>query len=65
MAATVRLNGAVVASLEDQFLRYSINVTPLLRDKGNLLEVVFTTSADPRNDNARFMGCSGETSVAI
>ena len=59
MAATVRLNGAVIASLEDQFLRYSIVVTSLVKEKANLLEVVFTTSADPRNDNARFMGCSG------
>jgi len=59
MAADVALNGAPLGFLNDQFLRYSFPIKSLLRPSGNVLSVTFTTSLDPRNDEGRFMGCSG------
>lgn len=59
MAADVWLNGQYIAFTNDQFLRYTFPVRSLLRATGNELVVNFTTSLDPRNVEARFMGCSG------
>lgn len=62
MAATVRLNGAVLGTATSQHLRYSYDVTPLLAPQGgsNTLSVAFQpTLSDTLNDEGRFQGCSG------
>ncbi len=59
MAADVTINGNYLGYVNDQFLRYTWPVTGALKATGNTLTVTFTTSSDPRNDQARFMGCTG------
>ena len=59
MAATVILNDVVLGRAVDQFLRYSWPVKGHLKPTGNVLKVVFGTSTDPGNTQARFSGCSG------
>ena len=55
----VFLNGAWLGGFQDQFLRYTFPVGGLLLRGTNALSVVFTTSADPRNADGRWMACSG------
>ena len=60
MAADVWVNGQYVGFTADQFLRYTWPVKQYLKPSGNVLTITFTTSLDPRNTEARFMGCTGE-----
>ena len=55
----VFLNGAWLGGFQDQFLRYTFPVGGLLLRGKNALSVVFTTSADSRNADGRWMACSG------
>jgi beta-mannosidase len=60
MAADIWLNGAYLGFTNDQFLRYQWDVSSVVSRTGaNSLQVTFTTSQDPRNAEARFMGCTG------
>lgn len=61
MAADIFLNGRSLGYTADQFLRYSFPVgsNGILRAKGNVLTVSFTTSVDVRNSEARWSACSG------
>ena len=62
MGATVKLNGVVLGTVTDQFLRYNFSVSELLRGTGggsaganNTLEVEF----DGTDTNGRYMACTG------
>jgi beta-mannosidase len=58
MAANVSLNGQPVASSQDQFLRLVVDVKAMLSaapGATQTLSVVFPPSADPMNDDNRFM----------
>jgi hypothetical protein len=62
MAAIVELNGAVIGTVTDQFVRPSFDVLSLLNTKAggvNTLAVTFLPSSHALNDRARFMSCSG------
>lgn len=59
MAADISLNGVYLGFVNDQFLRYNWPVTSSIKPTGNQLTVTFTDSTDPRNAEARFMGCTG------
>ena len=63
MAADVALNGHGLGAATSQHLRYTYDVTSLLRPPGggdNVLNISFPpTVADARNDAGRFQGCSG------
>lgn len=61
MAADIFLNGRSLGFTADQFLRYTFPVgsNGVLRAKGNVLTVSFTTSVDIRNSEARWSACSG------
>lgn len=61
MAADIVLNGRSLGFTADQFLRYTFPVgsNGVLRAKGNVLIISFTTSVDVRNSEARWSACSG------
>ena len=59
MAADVWLNGQHVGFTNDQWMRYSWDVMALLKPAGNELKLDFGTSKDERNNEARYMACSG------
>lgn len=63
MAGDVFVNGQHVMEFADQFLRYNVSLGSLtsgvVKATGNTLQVVFTTSADTRNFDGRWMGCTG------
>jgi beta-galactosidase/beta-glucuronidase len=46
MGAHVRLNGVALSDVPNQFLRYSFDVSALLRSTGNLLTLTFPESVD-------------------
>lgn len=59
MAADLSLNGALLGTATDQFLRYVFDVQPLLAAQRNKLQISFA-AADPRIDpEVRFMACAG------
>ena len=64
MAADVFLNGVYLGFTNDQFLRYTWSVKKYLQPTGNVLQLTFATSLDPRNTEARFMGCTGGWDVS-
>lgn len=59
MAAAVTLNGVPLGETADQFLRYTFDVTKLVRPTGNVLLVTFYSTHDPKNWEGRYMACSG------
>ena len=59
MVADISLNGHVLGFTADQFLRYTFPVKAFLKPAGNVLTVTFTTSGDARNNDGRYMACSG------
>lgn len=64
MAADITLNGVALGAATSQFVRYDFNVgnvlAPASQGAANTLTVAFApTVEDARNDQGRFMGCSG------
>jgi beta-galactosidase/beta-glucuronidase len=60
MVADISLNGVPLGFVDNAFLRFMYDVTPLLRlDAPNTLLVTFTTSNDTRNKPGRYSACSG------
>ena len=65
MGAWVYLNGQLLGTVADQFLRYRYDVTHLLlaprpaASKKNELRLVFPPSNHTLNHEARWMACSG------
>ena len=59
MGAVIVLNGQVLQTTTDQFLRYVIPVTTAVRSTGNVLTVILLPSKHVANKEGRFMGCSG------
>ena len=60
MVADVSLNGVALGIVDNAFLRFVYDVTPLLRRGApNVLAVAFTTSNDTRNTPGRWAAASG------
>ena len=62
MGAWVWFNGAFVGAVQDQFLRWTFDVTSLLKAPGagdNVLTITFALSNHSLNDQARWVACSG------
>jgi beta-galactosidase/beta-glucuronidase len=62
MGAWVWLNGVYLGAVQDQFLRFTFDVSALLKAPGagpNLLQITFALSNHSLNDQARHMACSG------
>ena len=60
MAADISLNGQHLGAITNQFVRTKFDVsTSIMKSGTNSLSVTFTTMKDPRNNEGRFMGCSG------
>ena len=57
--ADVALNGQYLGYAADQFLRYTWDVSGVVRPGVNTLTVTFPTFSDPRNCEQRWMSCSG------
>jgi|LauGreDrversion4_1035100.scaffolds.fasta_scaffold247047_1 beta-mannosidase len=60
MVSDVSLNGIALGYTQDQFLRYSFDITSAIIKGGvNTLVVSFSTGKDQRNSEQRWMSCSG------
>lgn len=60
MVSDISLNGIALGYTQDQFLRYTFDITTALTKGGsNTLVVSFPTGADQRNSEQRWMSCSG------
>jgi len=60
MVSDISLNGIALGYTQDQFLRYTFDITAALKKGGsNTLVVSFPTGKDQRNSEQRWMSCSG------
>lgn len=60
MVADIALNGQPLFYASDQFLRYDVPVTGILKaGQVNTLTVTFPQYSDDRNSEERWMSCSG------
>lgn len=62
MGAFVNLNGVQISNVPNQFLRYSFNVSGLLKSHGNVLTLTFPANINNSTEidtEGRFMACSG------
>ena len=67
MAADITLNGVSLGAVDNQFLRFSYDVSSMLvyGPTPNVLTVAFTTSKDARNLPGRWMACTGSWDWAV
>eukprot|EP01116_Phalansterium_solitarium_P018951 TRINITY_DN5166_c2_g1_i1.p1 TRINITY_DN5166_c2_g1~~TRINITY_DN5166_c2_g1_i1.p1 ORF type:complete len:461 (-),score=159.37 TRINITY_DN5166_c2_g1_i1:31-1413(-) len=59
MVSDITLNGRYLGYTADQFLRYTFSTAGLLKPTGNVLTVTFPLVTDVRNNEGRFMACTG------
>ena len=60
MVSDISLNGIALGYTQDQFLRYTFDITAALKKGGsNTLVVSFPKGKDQRNSEQRWMSCSG------
>jgi beta-galactosidase/beta-glucuronidase len=60
MVSDVTLNGVYLGYTVSQFVRYVFDVTSSLSTSGtNVLTVAFPRGTDPRNNESRWMPCTG------